>query len=174
VLDNAFPVNLLVERNALGGLESVSSPRLLAADSAVADPDLSGQHVTLQPTPVAVLNLHPLHAHLCHVTVLRDTPSAFWNATATHLVEVLLALPTNAHASVGGLALGARPAALCALACVLLHLTMLEHWDAAYALAWTSVDGAVFVKDAQGLQERVLADASYLRLYNSARLERVQ
>jgi len=99
VLDTRFDPEALVDSNALGGLEAVHSPRGLS---------LGAAHVTARPQPEAVLQRHPLHAHMRRLHALGVPRLTYWNATTPHLVELQITLPCGAELRMGTHTLQAR------------------------------------------------------------------
>jgi len=171
VLDASFATASLLELNSLGFLEAVHSLRVLDGDDVF---------VAVQATPAAVLPLHPLYPHMRAALELGAVRGAFWDATSVHLVAVQLSLPCAAWASLGAHKLRARGGAggACENACAVLHLSVLERWDANAATQWIVAAGALFLKDARGLHEATvpaLLGAHYqLRLHNGAQVTRMQ
>ena len=165
VLDPGFDPESLVDVNALGGLEAVHSPRGLSQGAA---------HVSVHPQPAAVLHMHPLYAHMRRLQALDVPRPPFWASTHTHLVEIQVTLPCGAQLRVGNRSLqaGASASAECSEACAVLHLTVLESWDANLAAAWRIAGGWAYLKDAAGLSELSLFPAPHLQLYNGARATR--
>lgn len=123
-------------------------------------------HVTLQPQPEAVLQRHPLHAHMRRLQALNVPRAAFWDTTSKHLVEVQVTLPCEAQLRVGGRTLQARssPTAGCSEACAVMQLAVVESWDTNLASAWAIESGTVYLKDGMGLSQDSLASAAVLQL----------
>ena len=165
VLDPQFDTEQLVLVNSLGGLEAVHSLRMLG-DSAV--------FVTIQPQGTPVLHTHALFAHMRHLHLLGVERGVFWNTTKAHLMELQISLPCAGHASSGAGEFRARQDSnrTCAEACVVLHLTVVESWDAYLDTSWHTHAGTAYVKDAQGLRQFAVTQHSLVRLYNGAKLVR--
>jgi len=156
----------LLDLNSLGLLEAVHSLRVLGGGAYA--------YVAVQPSPAAVLLLHPLYAHMRAALDLGAARGAFWEASSVHLVAAQLSLPCAAWASLGGQLLRARATdnGACSDACAVLHLSVVEAWDADAASEWYTAAGALFLKDALGLREAALPASTGvrydLRLYNGA------
>jgi len=165
VLDTLFDTELLVDSNALGGLQAVHSLRILG-DGIVS--------VVLQPQGRPVLPSHPLYAHMRQVQTLGAARSVFWNTSRPHLMEVQVFLPCEGRASIGEQTLSARADmhATCAEACIVLHLTVMESWDANFEIAWRTHGGTAYIKDSGGLREFGVAQNSILKLINGAQTVR--
>ena len=126
---------------------------------------------------------HLRYALMAGAIQLGAARSSFWNTTRTHLLEVQLSLPCAAYAklavgsvgSAGSARLQARASAsgLCGSACAVLHLTLVESWNATFAPSWHIAGGTVYVMDGSGSRALPVAAHTELRLFEGARLSRL-
>ena len=178
VLDAFFDTGQLLQHSALGFLDAVDSLRVLGTvPNAVAEASV---HVVVNLQPTAQLPQHPLYAHMARAILLGAARSSFWNTAHTHLVEAQLSLPCAAYATLAlndasSTRLQARASASgqCGSACAVLHLTLVESWDASFAPSWHIAGGTAYVKDDIGSRASPVAALTELRLFEGARLSRV-